>query len=709
MELWRYYRILRRRRWLILFCVVACVLPVFIYTRFLTPVMYTGRTRVMERKPTERGVTVYAQPYLPQEIQMHLADLANIATSNSVISRSVETLGQLGIALDPLRLIRTLKVEPVTDTQILQVEITSEDPDEAKSAADVVAAEFQRFYRELVSGATEQSKEFIEKQLKDAKAKLAEAREARRVFKENNDLVSLDAQQTVLIQRMAQIEIDAIQTGVQESDFSSRLIAIERHISSEPAMKLNSESTVNNPIYQELLSRKIALETELGAMRGLGRLSDHPEVKALQKQLDNVDAEIQRQAPKIVSNQVNMQNPVYAQALSNRLTVKAEAAGASARRKALAGAVEKAHQKLRVLPEQELKMAQLNLDVIASEETYRLLRAKLDEARIRANEMAKASAIQVIDSAYVYRTDPKTAMKLALALILSPLLGAGLAFLLNYLDNTVKTSAEAEDLLGLPVVSVVPLARSHALAKRPNNEPLIATYEMLTATLWRTVAKSSSPTVVVASAEPDSGRSITAANLAVTLARDGARVILVDTDMRKPCLHLMFGVQNKPGLSNVLSSAVSIEDAVVPTKIEGLLVMPAGPAPDNPVRLLRSEKMAQFVKEIGSLADFVVFDTPAGITFADASIVASYANNVVIVHAAGRVPRGSEAEFRTKLDIVGANIVGVVLNRVRPEDSHGYFHYRRFYQDFTAQSGRRAIAGEVRAIPPIGTGTGKES
>lgn len=707
MELWRYYRILRRRRWLILFCVAACCIPVYVFTQFLTPDLYTGRTRVMERQPTEMGVPVYAQPYSMQgEVQIHLADLAHIATSNSVINRSVDTLSQLGITVDPENLIRTLKVEPVADTQILQIEVTSEIAEEAKSAADVVGAEFQRFYRELVSGATEQSREFIEKQLKDARAKLAEAREARKNYKESNELVELTAQQNVLIQRAAQIETEAIQSQVTSQDIDNRLNAIETQINAEPEMKLNSESTTNNPIYQDLLGRKIAIETELGAML-VRRGRNHPEVQTLQKQLDGIDAEIKKQAPKIVSSQTTALNPVFAQALQNRLSLKAEAAGASARRQALLNAVQEVQVKLNALPEQEMKMAQLELDVSAAEQTYGLLRAKLDEARIRVNETSKASAVQVIDPAYVYKVDPKTVMKLALALVLSPLLGAGIAFLLNYLDNTVKTPAEAEDLLGLPVVSVVPLARSHALVRRPDNEPLLATYEMITSALWREVAKTSSPFLVVASAEPDVGRSTTAANVAVTLARDGARVILVDADMRKPSMHLMFNTQSKPGLSNVLSAAVSIEDAVIPTKIEGLLLLPAGPAPDNPVRLLRSEQMAAFMKEIGGLADFVIFDTPAGITFADATVVASYAHNVVLVHAAGKVPRGAEAEFRGKLDFVGANVMGVVLNRVRPEDSHGYFHYRRFYKDMTIQSRTpTAISSEVRAIPPGGSGRG---
>jgi polysaccharide biosynthesis transport protein len=710
LELWRYYRILRRRRWLILLCMVVCIVAVYVQSKYMTPDTWTGRTRVMERQPNQTGVPVYNENYAANtQVEIHLADLAHIATSNSVITRAVASLEDLGITVEPDTLIRTLTVEPVQDTQILQIEVTSPDRDEAKSAADVVAAEFRRFYSELVSGAAEQSREFIEKQLKETKKSVEKAREARRDYKLQHDVVELGAESQVLINRTAQIEADAIQAKVQQDDANSKLARINSQASKEQRMLLTGQSTANNPVYQELLNTKVKLETELGrqlATRG----RKHPEVQSLEKQVAEVDGQIKAQAPMIVSGRNESLNPKVAQAMENQVSLSAESAGAGARKQSLDEALAVQKAKLKALPDEEVKMAQLELDVSSAEETYRLLRAKLDEARIKTNETQKASSIQMIDPAFVYPVERKIPLKMALALVLSPILGAALAFLLNYLDNTIKTPAEAEDLLGLPVVSVIPLARSHSLARRPDNEGLLASHEMLTATLWNDVAKSGQPTVVVASAEPETGRSVTAANLAITLARDGARVILVDADMRKPCLHTMFGIPNKPGLSNIVTGGVSIEDAVVPSKIEGLLLLPAGPAPDNPVRLLRSEKMADFVHEVATLADFVVFDTPAGVTFADAAIVASYAKNVVLVHAAGKVPRGGESEFRSKLDLLGANIVGVLLNKVRAEDCHGYFHYRRFYQDMTAQ-GRAKVAvagGGVRAIPPTQAGDDEE-
>jgi len=706
-ELWRYYRILRRRRWLILLCIVVVVGFVGSYCFFLTPKLWVGATVVMERQPMERGVPVYDPRFVPAyNIQPHMNDLAAIASSEVVISRAADTLNSaFGIPVGKEDLAKRVNVEPEADTQMLSVQVVWDDETAARDAVDVITNEFQRRYRELMTGATEKSREFIEKQLKDAKARLQVARQARKNYQVQNKVVEVPVQTQALIQRISEIEFNAIQAQAAAQEKADQLRALDSELLKEPEMRLVVRVTAENPVYQQLLTRRVQAEADLGGMLAT-RGRNHPEVQALQKQIDKLNVEIKNQAPKIVSQENTERNRLLDSALSSRLQTNADQAGATARARALQSALDQKQVELHSLPEQDMRMAQLELDIKNAEQTYSLLLQKLDEAKIKSKETTEANAIQVMAPPRATPVDPKTGLKLALALILSPLLGAGLAFLLNYLDNTVKTPAEAEDLLGLPVVTVVPLARSHSLARRPENQPILATYEMLTTILWSNVAKSSCPVVLVASAEPDVGRTTTAANLAVTLARDGARVILVDADMRKPDLHTMFGVASKPGLSNILAGAVAIEDALVPTKVEGLLFLPAGPTPDNPVRLLRSQQMTDFVAQIGTIADFVVFDSPAGITFADASLVASVVKNVVLVHSAGRVPRGAESEFRNKLDLAGANILGAVLNRVRPEDSHGYFHYRRFYADLTIQERTRVAAlGGVRAIPPGSDGT----
>lgn len=700
MELRRYFSILRRALLLIIICPVVCIGVVGYYLHSL-PNQWTGVTSVWERPPYDRGVSVYPEAMaMPQTVDMHLADLGMIATSYTVRQRAVEALSAEGISLDPVQLINDLKVEPEPGSQIIRIQVTSTNEEEARKASDAIRMEFVRYYRDLMVGPTSDSRSFIEKQLDRAKMKLQQAREARKEFQMNNAVVQLDAQSQVLIQRTSEIENQAITAGVNEGEAASRLHAIDTELSHEPEMKILQSNISDNPIYQKLLDDKVQVETELGTQMAT-RGKNHPEVQNLLKRLSEINLQIKTQAPKIVSQEIKSQNQVYTQTMVSRISTEAERAGAAARQSALQAALENKKAELGTLPEEAMKMAQYDLDVRAAESTYALLQQKLDEARIREKEAEGASAIQVVNEAYTMPVEKKVILKTAIAFLASLFFAIAFAMFLAYIDPSIRTRVQAEQLLGIPVLASVPLSRSHMLTKHSGNIAVLSAYEMIAGTLAGVVG-SSGACVLVAGAEPESGRSTTAANLAITLAKNGARVILVDGDMRNPNLHTIFGVSNKPGLSNVLAEAISLEDALMPTKIEGLLFLPSGPATNNPIRMLRSQNMEKMIQQISALADYIVFDSPSGAVFADAAVIAAYVKNVLISHSAGRSASGAEVEFMKKLDVVGANIIGAVLNKVRAEDSGSYATYRRLAGDKFGGDKAKVGAGNVRAIPPRG-------
>lgn len=659
--------------------------------------MWEGRTTVMEKAVYERGVPVYPTTVVQNlNPEMHLADLATVASSVTVRERAVSYLSDLGYTLDPQTLLEHMRVQPIMGTGVLEITVTSRDQNEAVEAARAIQQEFVRFYRDLIRGPAAQSRAFIEKQLKDAELDLMKARQAKMAFEASNALPRPDVQAQVLIQRSADVDYLVAQAEADAGASAQRLNAIDDQIKREPTMKIASENITDNPVYMDLLRQKAAAEAALATQLAT-RGKNHPDVVVAQKNLDAINDEIAKQVPKIVSQQVKSENQIWTRAMIDRLSTKADQVGALARRNALAAELARKQSQIASLPDQQMKWAQLQLDVDSAEATVRLLKQKLDEAKIKEREAENASAIQVVDEARVFPVPKKAPLKIGVAALLSLLFGTSLAFLLNYLDTSVKSPAEVEDLLGLPVMAVVPLGRVHSLAKKPDHPALLASHEMVAATLAGFEGDAHS-TILVASGEPQMGRSTTASNLAIALARDGGRVILVDADMRKPEQHRLFGVENKVGLSNLLSGTAQLEDTLVPTKVEGLLLLPAGPMPDNPIRLLRSKAMEKFVEDVSAFADFVIFDSPAGVVFPDAAVIAAYVKNVVIAHMSGKTPRGAESEFRSKLDVVGANVIGVVLNRARPEDCNGFVHYREYYED---------LSGKGKRKPAIPAGTGE--
>lgn len=687
MEFWRYYRIIRRRRWLIILGMVVCVGVVAAHIVF-SPQLYTGRTTLMESiGMSKEGVSPFPEMRTPMllDVQLRLSNLASLATSNKVMQDAIMTLRDLGSVYSDQELLAATKVEPVRDTNILAIEVTLPDPVEAKKAADVIASAFKNAYKELNTEAIEKSREFIEAQIESTRRQMIKAQEALRRFKEQNQIVDVQLASQSVVQRLAQAKSELNSATAAYEAAKASVKRLEADLAKMPQWQEASRQTSRDPVWQSLMDQLIKLEATRAAMTTgapgqYRRLPNHPDVVALDSQIQDVKAKLKEVQEMSVAAVTMAQNPNRTSAIDRWIVAKVEEASTGARKQAISGILGSIRQELSALPEKEAKLAELDTDVKAATQTYGLMRTKLDEARISEQQAKQERALKTIDPAYVFPVSKRPVLKLILALVLSPLLGIGLAFLLHYTDNTVRTPQDAEKLLGIPVYSAVPATRAHSLPRQTCPEVVEVAYQMVTSHLWIANQNQGINSVTIVSAEPDVGRSITASNLAVALAREGARVILVDADLRQPSQHLIFGVDNKVGLTNLLSGSAVLEDVLAATRVQGLLLVPSGPVPDNPVKLLRAPEMKEFVSQTKEVADFVVYDTPAGVAFPDPVLISSHVGAAIVVHCAGRVPRGSEDEFKARLESVGVRLLGAVLNKVRREDSSGYFHYYRSYQ-----------------------------
>ncbi len=708
MEFWRYYRVIRRRRWLIILGTLAAVLAVYSWNAS-SEKKWVARTVLAEPIGAQRiGVPLFQSELMgpTMDLQLQLSNLGNLATSQTVMQSAYQSLWELGLKFSPEQILKATSVTPVRDTTYLAIEVTLPDRDDAKTAADAVAAAFKNVYADMNSQSVTQSRRFIEDQIAATHAAMVKAQDALRRYKEENQVVEVNQQLASTVQKISQAQINAAQMEVNHQAAAARAQQARKELATLPEWEDQGKSVARNPIWERLKEQLADAETRRTAMLtgapGQSRRGpNHPDVVALSNQIDNINKQLLGVKEQYIANSTQGKNSTYSSALASYLNARVDDVATDAQQTAAQAVVGQMKAEWQGLPEQEARVAELTTDLQAATATYGLMKSKLDEARIREKETRGQATLNTIDPASIRPLDQKHALKLILALILSPILGIGVAFLLHYTDNTVKTASDAEKLLGLPVLTAVPQSKAHSLPRQTCPEIMDVAYQMLTSNLWIASQSGDSRSLVVVSAEPDAGRSVTASNLAVSLAREGAKVILVDADLRKPTQHLIFGVENKVGLTNILSGGATLEDTLVPTRIQGLLLVPAGPVPDNPVKLLRSPEMKDFADQVHELADFVIYDTPAGVTFPDPTLVATIVGNALVVHAAGRVPRGSEAEFRARMENIGVRLLGVVLNNVRREDSSGYFHYHRSYEGVgmpQLAGGKKAIKGpETRA------------
>lgn len=301
-------------------------------------------------------------------------------------------------------------------------------------------------------------------------------------------------------------------------------------------------------------------------------------------------------------------------------------------------------------------------------------------------------------------TTPRVALNLALALMFGLLLGIGLAFLADYLDESVKTPEEVEKATGAPVLGVVPRmridpsqSRIYALATVlfPRSSAAEA-FRSIRTNLEFTAVDAPLKTILVTSAVPREGKTTVACNLAVAYAQAGRKTILIDADLRRPETHLYFGVENAAGLTNLLrADSLVLKNLLHETEVPNLRTMTSGTIPPNPAELLASTRMAQVLTRIAATADVVIIDSPPLNIVTDPTILARLVDGVVLVVDARRTSRHVARQASETLARVDARVLGVTLNREQAADTVAPYGY---YEEASAEAAPITSAGTASIV-----------
>jgi polysaccharide biosynthesis transport protein len=290
-------------------------------------------------------------------------------------------------------------------------------------------------------------------------------------------------------------------------------------------------------------------------------------------------------------------------------------------------------------------------------------------------------------------------------LLLSALFGMGLALFLDYLDDTITTTEEVENLLQLPALAAIPTIDSIPKRKlllvggkgteveedRLTSELLIfadprsslsESYRQLRTSILLSTAGHAPKSLLITSSLPSEGKTTTATNTAISLAQTGAKVLIIDADMRRPRLHSVFNVGNGKGLSTVLSSELNtsqILDVINFDERTNVSVMTSGPIPPNPAELIGSEQMVRLLKTLQDEFTHVVVDSPPITSFTDGVLIASLVDGVILVVHSGKSSRQVVRRARQLLQDVRAKVLGVVLNNVNLNSQDNYYYYQSYH------------------------------
>ncbi len=366
-----------------------------------------------------------------------------------------------------------------------------------------------------------------------------------------------------------------------------------------------------------------------------------------------------------------------------------------------AGIIEELDIQINTLQEAESpeEMAALSrLETLRNEARVRYTDAFNKLNGLQVSQAQESSNLIQIESAQVNQNPirPRTETNVLLAALVGGILAAAFIFLIDYLDDTVKSPQEITADTGLSTLGTIAMIKGEDLpdrliAARAPRDPVSEAYRVLRTNLSFSAVDEELKTVLVTSSSPSEGKSTTAANLAVVLAQTGKRVVLVDADLRRPIQHKIFSTANNQGLTTaILDNSTPVAFHLQKTNMPDLELMTSGPIPPNPAELLNSHRMVQVIEDLLKEVDVVVFDTPPVMTVADATILAPRMHGTLLVVESGRTRRGALAQAFERLNTANAHMLGVVINKLNPRRlrGSGYYYKYQYYYSGVKEYGR---------------------
>lgn len=304
---------------------------------------------------------------------------------------------------------------------------------------------------------------------------------------------------------------------------------------------------------------------------------------------------------------------------------------------------------------------------------------------------------------------PRVRTNTLLATVVGAMLAVGIIFLIEYMDDTVKTPEDVLHETGLSVVGAIAKIEHNGdnlserlITKNAPRDPISEAYRVLRTNLSFSTIDDTLNSMLVTSSAPSEGKSTTAANIAIVMAQTGKRVILVDADLRRPVQHKIFGISNNRGLTTaILDTGTSIKKHISTSDVENLYIMSSGSIPPNPSELLNSQRMEQLMLALQNIADFVIFDTPPVLTVTDSTILAPKVGGTLLVVDAGATRRSTLAQSYELISNSNGHIYGVVLNRLNTSRRgySNYYYYSKQYQYEDGNRKKRLKGSKKRRLP----------
>jgi capsular exopolysaccharide synthesis family protein len=712
-----YLRVMYKRRWTIIACFFLIVVSVAIYTFTSTPI-YRGTATVIIEKDNPNvlsiqeimavdssGTDYYQTQYkiiesrsLARKVisKLNLAESEEfnpkpkddfISTTKQSIRDTITSwkkfVNDLLVTDDKLAteeidsdlalvdaFTARVTVEPIRNSRLVKVSFDAKNPHMAAKIANAIAQSYIEQNLENKLDAVQNAVSWLDERIQEERAKVEQAELKLQRYKEENSIITgfSSDNENITAQKLAELNSQVIEAEAKRVEAQTRYEQTNRLLK-QGGMVDSIPEILNSELIRSIKQSEVELSKRLSELsKKYG--SRHPQIIAVKAELQTLEKRRTIEIRKVINS------------------LKSEYEVALAREQSLKVSLGKLKKEALELNKKSIEFGVLQREAENSREMYELLIKRFKEASL--TEDIKAGNIRIIDRAEIPDTavKPKKKLNLLLGLIVGLTLGVGLAFFLEYLDNTIKTPDDVKKLLKIPYLAPVPefefdqtgSAYPEIIAYNMPKSTASEAYRGLRTSLLFSSAGNPPQVLMITSAGPGEGKTLTSVNLATTMAQFGSKVILIDCDLRRPRLHRVMKIDRENGTSNILAGSQDHASLIQHTEIKNLDVIPSGPVPPNPSELLGSLRMQKLIETLRKHYDRIIIDSPPVTAVTDSTMLSNVVDGVVLVVRAGETAKDVVVNGLDSLRSVKAKILGAVLNGVNiGKDSYYYYQYYYYY------------------------------
>ena len=671
MSIQEYLLILKRRRAIILQAFVLIAVVGIVVTLMTKPV-YQSSAKLLISAPSLNMNSVDSNNPLSSLLMLYQPP--SVATQIEVLQTPDvmnKVLSQTGPAI--------LKIAQIPDTDIIEVDAEAQDPKVAAAAPNALLDLYIKQDADTGVEGLASAHQFVADQLSQARQRLANTEAALKAFKLKNHVSDFLQNRAEQAGRLANLTSRQQSLQMEMAGLQAQMAQERRLLALQPSL-LFVQLKATNALSSSLRDQIAQLNVERAGMTQPGGYTARaPQIRAVDARIAALQGRLAQQ-PLLSTTTSSTPNAIRESLKGKMVDQQIQVAAIRAQQLDDQTNLQAAKAAIDHFADGEYTFASLNRDhdqAVASERSFS---AQLADLTLR--EKVRHPTARIIVQALVPTSPvrPKKLQGVLFSCLIGLFAGLCLALLQEFMDDRINTVEDADRTLELPNLGRVPALTAtdaRLLPQMQGMDPAAEAYRVLRTNIHFASVDTPAKTLVVTSSRSGEGKSTTAANLAFAMALDGRRVILVDSDMRRPSLHKMLDLPTQPGLTDILLGEATIDDVLMEHEdMPGLWAMSCGSTPPNPSELLGSRRFRTIVNDLREQSDIVIFDSPPVLAAADSQILASQMDGVVIVIEAGETRKAEARQTVSILRHAHAKILGIVYNKVSVMGNAGYYNYQ---------------------------------